>query len=227
MNIRDDLKELNYDFLANNRNGVPVLGSNFIYNLGSIPVLISAPHAVKQIRNNLSKPSDYLTGALALYLSKKIGCSYFVRTFNMADDPNYPIGITLNKIESLYLRSLKDFITKYRHFLVIDLHGCSNKRLYHASVWTNNFLFCPQNIVDIFQESFNANCFSFDPYGCEFEGGQVTRQCAQITNAMQLELVRYLRNLEDEGTLNKLIETLYRSLSETYEYSLKLERINN
>lgn len=224
MSIKEELNELNYQFLANNRNGIKTNDQNYLKGLGEIPILISAPHAVKQERENMTKPSDYLTGALALYLSKKLNCSYFIRSYNMNDDPNYPIGITLNQIESNYLKALKEFILKNRQFLVIDLHGCSNKRLYDASIWTNYFATCQKEIVQIFGNYFLANNFTVDMLGQEFQGGQVTRQCGLITNAFQLELRRDLRTIEDESTLARVIETFYSSINETYEYTLKLEK---
>ncbi len=112
--IINKLQNLNYQFLANNKNGMKIDNKNYIFKTGKIPILLSAPHAVKQYRESQVKPSDYLTGALAIYLAEKCDCSYFVRTFNDNDDPNFPLGITLLEIENDYLKVQKKFIQKYK-----------------------------------------------------------------------------------------------------------------
>lgn len=224
--IINELRDLNYQFLANNKNGFKINEKNYIWKKGEIPILLSAPHAVKQYREGKVKLSDYLTGPLAIYLAERCNCSYFVRTFNDNSDPNYPLGITLQNVDDNYLIALKKFIQDYKQFLVIDLHGCSNNRLYDCSIWSNNYKTCDREIIKMFEYSFNKSNITIDN-GSEYLGGQVTRQCSLITNAFQIEVKRSIRNLKLENyyLLKSFIDSMEKSIYNTYDYSIKLEKV--
>ncbi len=226
--IISELQNLNYQFLENNRNGLKINNKSYIYRLGEIPILLSAPHAVKQYRESQVKLNDYLTGALAIYLAEKCNCSYFVRVFNDNDDPNYPLGITLSKIENDYLKALKYFLQKHTQFLVIDLHGCADSKKYDCSLWHNDYQTCELNIIRIFETNFSNYNLSCDN-GSEYLGGQVTRQSALITNAFQIEIKRKIRTLKLENyyLLKSFIDSMGKSIYETYDYSMRLEKVRS
>lgn len=221
-----ELQNLNYQFLVNNKNGFKVDNKNYIFKAGKIPILLSAPHAVKQYRESQVKPSDYLTGALAIYLAQKCDCSYFVRVFNDNDDPNYPLGKTLLKIENEYLKAQKQFIQEYNQILVIDIHGCVNSKNYDCSFWHDNYNTCNPKIIKIFENNFNYYALTVDQ-GSEYLGGQVTRQCALITNSFQMEIKRKIRTLELENyyLLKSFMDSMETSIYEIYDYSRKLEKV--
>lgn len=224
--IIEELQRLNYLFLLNNKNGVKIDNKSYIYKVGQLPILLSAPHAVKQFRESQVKPSDYLTGVLAIYLAERCDCSYFVRIFNDNDDPNYPLGTTLPKIENNYLIVLKRFIQEYNQFLMIDLHGCVNGRNYDCSFWHDNYATCDLDIIKIFEKNLSYYNFTIDN-GNEYLGGQVTRQCALITNSFQIEIKRKIRSLMPEAfpLLKSFIDSMEKSIYETYDYSMKLEKV--
>lgn len=69
--------------------GVDAGSDNFKIIKGDMPILLSAPHAVKQIREGKIKEEDRLTGAIVEYLCIKTGTNGIVRTYNHNDDPNY------------------------------------------------------------------------------------------------------------------------------------------
>lgn len=222
--IINELRNLNYQFLANNKNGLKINEKNYIYKKGEVPILLSAPHAVKQYRESQIKLSDYLTGPIAIYLANKCNCSYFVRVFNNNSDPNYPLEITLQNIDDNYLIALKKFIQEYRQFLVIDIHGCDNNKLYDCSIWSNNYKTCDKKIIKLFESNFNNSDLSIDD-GNEYLGGQVTRQCSLITNAFQIEVKRSIRTLQldNYNSLKSFIYSMEKSIYDTYNYSMKLE----
>ncbi len=224
--IINELRNLNYQFLANNKNGLKIDNKNYIFNTGRIPILLSAPHAVKQYRESQVKSSDYLTGPLAIYLAQKCNCSYFVRVFNDNDDPNFPLGTTLSQIENDYLIALKRFIQDYNQILVIDIHGCMDSKKYDCSLWHDNYGTCESEIIKIFKTNFTRSNLSVDN-GSEYLGGQVTRQSAFITNAFQIEVKRKIRTLKIENyhLLKSFIDAMEKSIYETYDYSMKLEKV--
>lgn len=224
--IISELQNINYQFLANNKNGFKIDNKSYICKLGKRPILLSAPHAVKQYRESQVKPSDYLTGALAIYLAEKCDCSYFVRVFNDNDDPNFPLGITLSEIQNNYLKALKKFIEEYNQFLMIDIHGCTNSKNYDCSLWHNNYNTCKPQIIKIFENNLNQHNLTVDN-GSEYLGGQVTRQCALITNSFQIEIKRKIRtlNLENYYILKSFIDSMEASIFETYDYSIKSKKV--
>lgn len=224
--IISELRNINYQFLANNKNGLKIDNRNYIFKTGKIPILLSAPHAVKQYRESQVKSSDYLTGALAIYLAEKCDCSYFCRVFNDNDDPNFPLGTTLSHTENYYLNALKRYIQEFNQFLVIDIHGCINNKKYDCSLWSNNYNTCDSNVIKIFENNFGCHNLSVDN-GSEYLGGQVTRQCALITNSFQLEIKRKIRTLKLENyyLLKSFIDSMEESIYKTYDYSMKLEKV--
>lgn len=226
--IINELRNLNCQFLVNNKNGINIDNKSYVYKKGRLPILLSSPHAVKQYRESQVKPSDYLTGPLAIYLAEKCDCSYFVRTFNDNSDPNFPLGKTLEYIEDSYLTALRNFIQEFNHFLIIDIHGCSNNKKYDCSIWSDNYDTCELSIIKIFENNFNCYNLSIDS-GSEYLGGQVTRQCSLITNAFQLEIKRKIRTLELENyyLLKSFIDSMEKSIYKTYDYSMKLDKVRN
>jgi len=194
----NELRYLNYYFLTNNKNGFKIDDKNYIYKIGKNPIILSAPHAVRQQRPYKEKESDYLTGPLAIYLAEKCDCSYFVRIYNDNDDPNWPLDYTVTDIENEYLKALRKYIEEYKQHLVIDIHGCKNNRLYDVSMFLDNHQPWDKKIVNLFARELQQNNLSVDDTGSEFLEGQVTRQCAQITNAIQMEIKRKCRSLKRE-----------------------------
>ena len=58
---------------------------------GQVPIIISAPHCVQQIRNGKIKSSEGETGAIAQYLAEKTQCYGIYKIYNNNDDANYDI----------------------------------------------------------------------------------------------------------------------------------------
>ena len=56
---------------------------------GELPVIVSAPHAVSQLREGRVKPSDDFTGAMALVVAELSGASAIVASRYDACDPNW------------------------------------------------------------------------------------------------------------------------------------------
>lgn len=79
--------------------------------------------------------------------------------------------------------------------LVIDLHGCSDERLYDCSLWTDNYKTCNQEMVKTIENNFSNLGLTVD-MGSEYLGGQVTRQTSLVTDAIQIEVKRKIRSLK-------------------------------
>lgn len=100
---------------------------------GNIPILLSAPHAVKQYREGKIKSEDKLTGAIVEYLCEKTGASGIVRVCNYRDDPNYE-----NSGESLkYKKTILEWIKEKDIAILIDVHGCTDRHGFDIEFGTN------------------------------------------------------------------------------------------
>jgi len=123
--ILQQIKDEELKFKINNYKGDSVL-SCVVEKFGDIPILLSAPHAVKQIRNGEIKAHEFYTGAIATCLAKKIGCACITKQYlienSQNDDPN-----TDNAYCS-YKTAINQFLQEHEIKLFVDIHGLSSNR---------------------------------------------------------------------------------------------------
>ena len=96
---------------------------------GKARILISAPHATAQTRENESKPADAGTGALAVMLHKLSDATVIYTTCRSPSDPNF-------YDDNDYKRELRRLIEQKRPKLVIDLHASHWYRPYDVDFGT-------------------------------------------------------------------------------------------
>ncbi|HET9919963.1 MAG TPA: hypothetical protein VFQ30_09000 [Ktedonobacteraceae bacterium] len=96
-------------------------GPQTICRVGSLPLLISAPHAVNHPRDGNVKLADTYTGPFSLQVAKIIHASVLVYARTSAEDPNYdPDGP--------YKRQLSELANATHAQLVVDIHGMALSR---------------------------------------------------------------------------------------------------
>lgn len=81
---------------------------------GEIPVMISAPHSVKMLREGKEKGADKLTGAIALLLQEMTGCHLIYSTRFSESDPNYATE------NNGYQAALADYVKSHDVEIVIE-----------------------------------------------------------------------------------------------------------
>lgn len=141
MNKVDEVFKLNEKYEMHDHNGVYNKISNLKIIKGNIPIILSAPHSVRQFRNNHFKRSDGLTGGLVEFLSQDKDTFGITRIHNKLDDPNSSnISLSMN-----YKREIINLINNYNINYLFDLHGCSNNHGFAIDIGTNNYL----NINDV------------------------------------------------------------------------------
>lgn len=121
MNEREIVKHMTQleaeRFSANDYRGLEKAPA-FSISRGNAPLVISAPHAVTQLRDGKMKPSDDFTGALAIVVSEIVGCSSMVACRYDGSDYNW------DPFEACpYKQALADFIRDNGIVAVIDVHG--------------------------------------------------------------------------------------------------------
>ena len=124
-NILQQIKDTEQKFKANNYNGDSDC-SCMVEKYGNLPILLSALHAVNQIRNREIKAHEFYTGAIVECLAKHIGCYCITKKYLIEnatnDDPN-----TDNAYCS-YKTAINQFLQEHKIKLFVDIHGLSSKR---------------------------------------------------------------------------------------------------
>ncbi len=103
----------------------------FVITQGSIPVLLSAPHAVNHFRNGEIKYADIYTGGIATFLQEETACHLICAANSKTYDPNFDqFG------QNPYQQALLPYIKEHAIRLVLDLHGASYSREYAVEIGT-------------------------------------------------------------------------------------------
>lgn len=103
----------------------------FVIEEGTIPVMISAPHAINHFRKNQVKWADRYTGGIARYLHQATGCHLIYSCMFTKSDPNYDLPGA-----NRYQDALVDYLSKHKVYVLIDLHGVTKEREYAAEMGT-------------------------------------------------------------------------------------------
>ena len=105
---QDYILEEEKEFFTNKYMGLSK--NDYKYKKGSIPILISAPHSVKQIRNDELKPADIYTGAIIKTLGKTTNAHIIYKT-HTKDDENHTDESTA------YRKKIKEIINLIENLL--------------------------------------------------------------------------------------------------------------
>lgn len=155
---KQEMQFMNNDYLGSSEN-------DYKYKSGTIPVLISAPHSVKQYRNNKYKKADVYTGALAKTLHKATGAHVIYKT-KVKGDENY----TTN--ETVYRKKIKSIVKNNDIKVIIDLHGMNSYRNSDIDIGTGNSsninLLGQKYILSLIKSSSIKSNYSVNKY---FTGG--------------------------------------------------------
>lgn len=131
--ILQRVSDLNQKYEVNDFNGDVVGEQNYQIVPGRIPVVISAPHTVRQWREGKMKERDGMTGGLAEYLCERFGVWGVIRTWNAQDDPNH----NNDERSKAYRATVAEVVRAQNAQWMFDLHGCLNKHGFDMSVRIN------------------------------------------------------------------------------------------
>ncbi len=116
----------------NQREGVPLPAGTpwFEIKKGSVPVLVTAPHSTRQLREGVFKMSDGGgTAALALLLNEVCSTTAVYTTYDSPSDPNY-------HDDNDFKRAIASLAGEKKIVLLLDLHGSSPLRPYEVDLGT-------------------------------------------------------------------------------------------
>lgn len=177
---------------------------SFIYKIGDIPVLLTAPHTMKQIKEDGTvKLAEPYTKAIAKYVSNKTNCSYLIKTKDTMIDAN-------KDAEDEFKKLLIKIIEENNIKLVLDLHGSSRDREFDVELGTLNNISADYSTINELKEAFLENEISNVVINEPFKGGGITRYIYGMTDidVIQIEINRNYRDIELIDNLEKLCNSI-------------------
>ena len=206
------IKNQETQFISNNYFGNSE--KDYEYKKGSIPILISAPHTVKQWRNESHKSADIYTGALAKTLHKATGAHIIYKASTNGDE-NYTTK------ETEYRKKIKDIVAKNDIKVIIDLHGMTSDKDSDIDIGTGNSsninLLEQDYILSLVKSSLGNNNYTVNKY---FTGGKaytMSSYCASKLGVptLQLEINKKYRTSDSES-FTYMANKLTKMINDTY-----------
>lgn len=217
------IKELETQFISNNYFGNSK--EDYEYQSGNIPILISAPHTVKQLRNGEYKKADIYTGALAKVLHESTGAHLIYKASTNGDE-NYTTE------ETEYRKKIKEIVEKNDIKIIIDLHGMLSNRDSDIDIGTgdknNSNLLGQDHILSIAESSLGDAKYTVNKYFSGSMNHTISNYCSRKLGipTLQLEINKEYRTSDSENftyMANKLTNMI-NELSDngcTYKVNLK------
>ncbi len=188
--IIQQIRQTEQKFKENDYKGTSV-HSCMVEQYGNLPILLSAPHAVKQIRNGEIKAHEFYTGAIVECLAKQIGCACITKQYLIENSPNDDPN-TDNAYCS-YKTAINQFLHEHRIKLFIDIHGLSSKRDSIVDICidngknVNNMAYVA-DLQKCIEDKFGANKSSVDRYFKAFSENIMSKWVHTNFNISAIEL---------------------------------------
>ncbi len=132
----DYMDKLEKEFTLNDYNGIKTEEESFKVLKGSVPVLVSCPHSIDQIRKGMLKPREVYSGAICKLIQERTDCFAIYKYHNNGIDDNFVL-------HTKYKQKIGELIRENDIKLLIDIHGMvgsKSKRFrgYYVELGTND-----------------------------------------------------------------------------------------
>lgn len=187
---------------------------DFVIKKGIIPILFTAPHTMKQVREDGSiKVSEPYTKAIALYLNKHFDVNCMVKLKDTGLDSN-------KDNDDEFKTELLRFIKENNIRLVIDLHGSDKSREFDVEFGTLYNLSADFSTIREFEEAFTENGIKNVQHNDPFKGGAITQYIYGLEDveAIQIEINGKYRDYTNLEELEKLIKSFENFIKQYKEY---------
>ncbi len=193
-------------------------GKSFEIVKGKVPIILSAPHCVKQTRNGKIKGEEGETGAIVQYISEYTNCWCIYKTANKQDDANYDIE------NNPYKEAIIQLVEKNKIKLLIDIHGAGYENDFDIEIGTGRMenLQGKSFIIDELKKDFAENQIKNVTIDTKFKAiseHTISRQISQKAKipCMQLEIngkYRYIENIEGIKKFTKALMIFINKIKE-------------
>lgn len=102
----------------------------FWISAGKLPVLLSAPHAVRHYRQKKIKMSDQFTGSIVYLLARLTNCHAIAASKLYGGDPNFDAPC-------IFKEKIAELCTGRKVKLVLDIHGAAREREFDVDFGSN------------------------------------------------------------------------------------------
>ena len=163
---------------------------------GSIPILISVPHAVTHIRDNKKKLGELNTDVIGYNVQNYTRCHLFLNK-GVYGDPNYDVF-------NIYKQTLVDYIVQHDIKYVIDIHGAADHWEFDFELGTamDKNVKGYESTVNLFQVLSKARGYNttVDRYFPACGKNRITTYIHDLTgvSALQIE-VNYKKRIDEES----------------------------
>jgi hypothetical protein len=179
----------------------------YIYMIkdGKTPVMLTAVHTVKQMKETGLKVSEPYTSAICQYVSEQTGCYFLIKSIDNGVDSNSTVE---DEFKQLLLKKIKENNIK----LLIDIHGAALHREFDVEFGTLKNLTIDINTQNTLRDCFIKNGITNIHYNDPFLGGGITKYIYENTDIdiVQIEVNHKFRDhkniYECEKICNSLIE---------------------
>lgn len=209
-----EFKDIDYDKLCKDY---------FEFEEGKIPILISAPHGAKHLRNGGWKEEDEYTASLAIKLGEMTGAHVIYVKKKTCEDSNY-------SERTKYKERIREIVARYGIRFLMDLHGVGQNKAFKVCVGIGDDetdkCSCPtyRNIIESVLKDFqDPPIFNRANFKAKGEGTVTSfarRECG--IESAQFEINAKYRILQRKPTSSKAMEGVNRDFKAREEDVLEL-----
>ncbi len=188
--------------------------SPYIVKLGLLPVIITAPHGVRQKKEDGTiKLSEPFTKAIAMYVANKLNTSFLIKTKDTGVDAN-------SDNKEIFKETLLKIIKAQNIKLLIDIHGSKKERDFDVEFGTLNNLSADYSTVKELEDTFKRHGINNIVYNKPFKGGGITKYIYESTDidVIQIEINRKFRDIDDIDNLKKVCDSLITFIKQYTKY---------
>ena len=175
----------------------------YTYRTGS-NILLSAPHAVSQLRDGVTKFAEVETYNLIEVVKELTGASIIAKTCNLGDDANFDET-------SSYRDKIADMIKQKKIKYILDIHNLNLKRSQTINLGTNNGLNLGGNftLLKRIQQIFEKNNLeTTEDYPFYAGARTISSYFAKNYNVFCLQIEINSRLYKNPQDVKNLVETL-------------------
>ena len=176
----------------------------YIMKIGLFPVIITAPHTMKQIKKDGTiKLSEPFTKAIAQYVANNLNISFLIKIKDTGIDAN---SENKEDFKEMLLQIIKDQNIK----LLIDIHGAKKDRAFDIEFGTLNNLSADCSTVKELEDAFKEHGINNIVYNEPFKGGGITKFIYGNTDidVIQIEINQKFRDINNIDNLKKVCDSL-------------------
>lgn len=207
--LKERIEKFNNELYGNEKKRANSKVRSFNVVKGKIPIVVSAPHTVKQLREGKIKAAENQTGAIASILGEETGCFIIYKTYNNQDDANYDIE------NNEYKEEIKHIVKENNIKLLLNIHGARDEHNFDIDLGTSYGENINDNIeiIEELKECFKRNEIENVTENKTFKADTIRTISKYINEetkipCIQVEIAWKYRDLDNLENIERVIKAL-------------------